>query len=223
MLKENKEKLKNALIEVANREADEAAASDTQEVYLSLSFQEKARKLIQETDGHRCRVSRKVVVLIAAALIIALCSIAAYMCRDQVLSFATRTFEDYKAVTVKNQYNNKVQTHTTIETIYTLGYVPERYKEIKFEEKKTVIQTVWKDEEEKILVLTQELLNNNRCFDVEQSDCKNDSLNIIQYSYKEKEGAIVWIDSNYQYKLYWTGVISEDEIQAILSGIAIRS
>lgn len=223
MLKENKEKIKNALIEVANREADEAAASDTQEVYLSLSFQEKARKLIQETDGHRCRVSRKVVVLIAAALIIALCSIAAYMCRDQILSFTTRTFEDYKAVTVKNQYNNKVQTHTTIETIYTLGYVPERYKEIKFEEKKTVIQTVWKNEEEKILVLTQELLNNNRCFDVEQSDCKNDSLNIIQYSYKEKEGAIVWIDSNYQYKLYWTGVISEDEIQAILSGIAIRS
>ena len=223
MLKENKEKLKNALIEVANREADEAATSDTQEVYLSLSFQEKAKKLIQETDGHRCRVSRRVVVLIAAALIIALCSIAAYMCRDQILSFATKTFVDYKAVTVKNQYNNKVQTHTTIETIYTLGYVPERYKEIKFEEKKTVIQTVWKNEEEKILVLTQELLNNNRCFDVEQSDCKNDSLNIIQYSYKEKEGAIVWIDSNYQYKLYWTGVISEDEIQAILSGIAIRS
>lgn len=223
MLKENKEKLKNALIEIANREADEAAASDTQEVYLSLSFQEKARKLIQETDGHRCRVSRKVVVLIAAALIIALCSIAAYMCRDQILSFATRTFEDYKAVTVKNQYNNKVQTHTTIETIYTLDCVPEGYKEIKFEDKKTIIQTIWRNEEEKILVLTQESLNNNRCFDVEQSDCKNDSLNIIQYSYKEKEGVIVWIDSNYQYKLYWTGVISEDEIQAILSGIAIRN
>ena len=130
MLKENKEKLKNALIEVANREADEAAASDTQDVCLSLSFQEKARKLIQETDGHRCRVNKKVVMLIAAALIIALCSVASYTCREHILSFINRTCEDYTTVTVKDQYNNKVRTNTTIEMIYTLSYVPKGYKEI---------------------------------------------------------------------------------------------
>ena len=223
MLKENKEKLKNALIEVANREADEAAASDTQEVYLSLSFQEKARKLIQETDGHRCRVSRRVVVLIAAALIIALCSIAAYMCRDQILSFTTRTFEDYKAVTVKNQYNNKVQTHTTIETIYTLGYVPEGYKEIEFNKNKIIIQTIWENEEGNTLILIQEVLNNNNCFDTEKSECKNISPTIILHSCKKQQGIVAWIDSSYQYKLYWTGLISEDEIQSILSGITERN
>lgn len=223
MLKENKEKLKNALIEVANREADEAATSDTQEVYLSLSFQEKAKKLIQETDGHRCRVSRRVVVLIAAALIIALCSIAAYMCRDQILSFATKTFVDYKAVTVKNQYNNKVQTYTTIETVYTLGYVPEGYQEIEFKEKKIIIQTTWKNEEGNILVLVQEPLKNSRYFDLEKANCTDNGQKIIQYSDKNKEKIVIWMDASYRYKLYWNGLLSEDEIQSIVSGTTKRN
>lgn len=223
MLKENKEKLKNALIEVANREADEAATSDTQEVYLSLSFQEKVKKLIQETDGHRCRASRRVVVLIAAALIIALCSIAAYMCRDQILSFATRTFEDHKTVTVKDQYNNKVQTHTTIETIYTLGYVPEEYKEIEFNKNKIIIQTVWKNEEGNLLVLVQESLKNSRYFDIEKANCINNSKKIIQYNDKNKEKNVTWMDADYRYKLYWNGLLSEDELWSIISGIIERN
>ena len=223
MLKENKEKLKNALIEVANREADEAAASDAQQVYLSLTIQKKARKLIQETDGHRCRVNKKVVMLIAAALIIALCSVASYTCREHILSFVNRACEDYTTVTVKDQYNNKIQTDTTIEMIYTLGYVPEGYKEIEFNENRIIIQTVWRNEEGDMLVFIQEILSNNNCFDTKKSECKNFNSKVIQHNCEEQKTIVTWIDSNYQYKLYWTGLISEDEIQSIMSGIAKRN
>lgn len=223
MRKENKEKLKNALIEVANREADEAAASDSQQVHLSLSFQEKARKLIQETDGHRCRVSRRAVVLIAAAMIISLCSVAAYTCREHVLSFVDKTFKDHKTVTVEDQHNNRVQMNTTVETVYTLGYVPEGYKEIKFEKRKIIVQTVWENEEGNTLILVQEALNNNNFFDTEKSECENINSAIILHSCNEQQEIVAWIDSSYQYKLYWTGLISEKEIQSILSGITERN
>ena len=109
----------------------------------------------------------------------------------------------------------------TIETVYTLGYVPEGYELVEQKIKKTYVKTTWSNINNQNIVLVQERLSTNRNFDNENSEYDISYIEdrqIVIYQ-KNTQTNYIWNDDNYIYSLTTATTINKEEGLLLLSSL----
>lgn len=110
---------------------------------------------------------KRVAAVIVAAMLAIGSGIGVYAFRESIGEFITEIKD--KFVEIFFDETSISQAPAEIETVYTLGYVPEGYMFESSENKIIKATTVWSNGEDKI-ILWQQLLSNKENIDIETSD-----------------------------------------------------
>ena len=146
---------------------------------------------------------------IAAAILIAFtCTLTVSAVRDPFVSFCMNTYEKFTELFFDASDIEKAPQ--TIETVYTLGYVPEGYEldgEYIFEKHRI---TIWKNAKGDSIEFEQDILSGMLNIDNESEKFIFIDTDNMQVLYKEKHGikTYFWNTADYRYNLR----VIDDEI-----------
>jgi hypothetical protein len=151
-------------------------------------------------------------------------SVGVYAARAPISQFISKTYDKY--IEFFFDQSDVEKAPSTIETVYTLGYVPEGYEldSQSFEKESTVI--VWQNKDGNSIELRQYTLDMMLTLDNEEEDL--DSFNIDNFSilFKEKYGmkTYFWNTNDYQFRLHIIedGISTEDGIELIRSVVKYK-
>ena len=183
--------------------------------YMEMLLQ-KARKPIRR----QFKTFRRYVAGIAAALLILFgCSMTVSAVREPVVEFFTNIYEKFVEIVFGEE--DVAEAPSTIETVYTLGTVPEEYVFEKSIAKDTLRITTWKNDDGRRLVLTQGTLKNSMTLDAEESNYlifESDDGNI---AFIQKNGVLVfyWNFEEYEFQLIVPDSIPEDDAAKLIDSI----
>ncbi len=157
---------------------------------------------------------------IAAAMLIAFsCSMTVKAVRETVVEFFTNIYE--KFVEIIFGEDDIAKAPDTIETVYTLGFVPDGYAIDQFIIDDIMVDMAWKNENGDRLVLSQGVLTGSNILDTEESNCSIIERNGRMIAYSEKYGikSFFWNSAEYEFSLTVSSNISEDEVFALIDSL----
>lgn len=170
---------------------------------------------------HRCfnSVGRRVAGIAAALLIAFSCSMTVKAIREPVVEFFANIYEKFVAIFFEE--DDIAKAPNTIETVYTLGFIPDGYMVDRFYVDDYTTDMVWKNGNGDRLALSQGILDGSFTLDVEESD-----YNIIEWNNKkiacsEKHGikSFFWNSEEYEFSLTMSSNISEEEAFALIDSL----
>lgn len=162
---------------------------------------------------------RLVLALIAVALCLVGCT--AYVNRMEVANFIQEVFSDHAKVSPKDDSSNN-NAPSTIETEYTLTFLPEGYEYC--EEESIVnfmnINRVWKNAD-KYIFFYQNTLQSANYFDIERNECEVIVLENISLYYRMENGykVFMWTDGSYVYKIEFMESFSDEIVKNLILGV----
>ena len=140
--------------------------------------------------------------------------------REPVTEFFTNVYE--KIIEIFFQDDDITKSPSEIETVYTLGYVPEGYELESFEVDnfKTTAKTVFVNNDNKIAFF-QSILNGTSSMDNENTEYQYQYINDIKIAVIEKNSkkTLFWNTNEYAFKLIVDIGISEEDLAIIISSI----
>ena len=169
------------------------------------------------TLAHR---NAAIVASLAIALLIAFgCSMTVSAVRTSIVSFCVNTYNTFTEIFFGESDIEKAPQ--TIETVYTLEYVPEEYIKTQFKNSGITVETIWENESGDSIILTQDTLNTKLTIDTEKTDFTSMNINNLQILFKDKYGkkTYFWNTDEYQFCLYIIDddISKEDGIELIQS------
>lgn len=167
----------------------------------------------------RKRLSKRTVIalLIAAALLLAGCTVYAY--RDTIGNFFVEIFGEYMV----GQFDNgKDENFDVIKDIYTVGYVPEGYTLQTEVIRDSMVSYMWQNEDGNIMCFEQKVYDKTiHYLDGENGKVTNfayDKLNIYCRVFDEWT-AYLWDNGDYVFAIRTNHTFSEEEIVKIIESI----
>ena len=165
-------------------------------------------------------VGRRVAGIAAAMLIAFGCSMTVKAVREPVVEFFTNFYE--KLVEIFFGEDDIAKAPNTIETVYTLGFIPDGYEMDRFFIGRDTTNMTWKNENGDRLVLSQGILKGSFIMDTEESNYHH----IIEWNNKkiactEKYGTkyFFWNSDEYEFSLIISSNISEEEAIALIDSL----
>lgn len=192
------------------------------EVVYSPKYIKAINKLLGKKETKKIKffdsIGKRIVAAIVALMLVVGGGIGVYAFREPIVKFITEIKD--KFVEIFFCEADISEAPTEIETVYTLGYVPDGYVLESRENRIIQAETVWSNGEDRV-VLLQRLLSNNETFDNEQSDFRILHINDLQIviTYKKGDKNLYWNNSKYAFKLDFTDNISDDECIKIINSI----
>jgi hypothetical protein len=162
---------------------------------------------------------------VAAAVLIAFtCSMTVSAVRTPVVNFLTNAYDQFTEILFDDADIEKAPS--TIETVYTLGYVPEGY-ELHLESlEKKASSFVWKNIDGDSVEFDQLLLGIRITVDNEVNEFVHFDVDGTEILFKEKYGkkTYFWNTNEYQFCLYITDedISTEDGIELIRSVVEYK-
>ena len=188
--------------------------ADLQIIYKRAAEYEK-RKSFWRFDSIGVRAAS-----IAAAILVAFtCTMTVAAVRDPFVSFCINVYEKYTELFFDASDIEKAPS--TIETIYTLGLVPEGYEldSQSFEKESSVF--VWTNQDGNFIKFKQFTLGTMLTLDHEETNLVSFNIDNFSILFKEKHGkkTYIWNTNEYQFRLYIAGddISTEDGIALIRS------
>ena len=157
---------------------------------------------------------------IAAAILIAFgCSMTVKAVREPVVEFFTNIYE--KFVEIIFGEDDIAKAPDTIETVYTLGFIPDGYMVDRFYIDDIMTTMAWKNENGDRLVLSQGVLMGSNILDAEASNCNIIEKNGVKIACSEKYGikSFFWNSTEYEFSLTISSDISDDEVFALVDSL----
>ena len=157
---------------------------------------------------------------IAAAMLIAFsCSMTVKAVREPVVEFFANIYE--KFVEVFFGEDDIAKAPDTIETVYTLGFIPDEYEVDRFIIDDSATSMLWRNAQGDMIVLSQGVLEGSFTVDVEKSDFDIIDWNGIRIAYTEKYGikSFFWNSEEYEFSLTISSNISEEEALALIESL----
>lgn len=217
MKQETKNKLRKALVEVANREADEAIAGTPGPVILSDEFCEKMEDTILDTDagGKWSRQKTRLVALVIAMLmLIAACGTACAF-YEEISAFIINVYEEYiKIEPAENGSTDAFHKNAEIDSLYTFESVPDGYSAYSMVVTDNMASFMWNDSHGNMLLLVERCAGGIGVTDIPDPSCKEMIIEgrTVYYDCKESVHNMAWFEDGYFFKLTWDGYISDTEI-----------
>jgi hypothetical protein len=164
-------------------------------------------------------LSKRVAGIAAALLIVFGCSMTVSAVRLPFVEFLSNTYDKYVEIFFDSSDIEKAPS--VIETVYTLGYVPEGYEQNLHCVEKDRVILVWKNKENCSIELRQNVLDSKFAVDTEGTDVFSFNIDDCRILFKEKYGqkTYFWNTNEYQFYLYITddGISTEDGVELIRS------
>ncbi len=193
------------------------------EIYLGDDYENYMDSLIRRSKNPFQRyfntVGRRVAGIAAALLIAFSCSMTVKAIREPVVEFFANIYE--KFVEIIFGEDDIAKAPDTIETVYTLGFIPDGYAIDQFIIDDIMVDMAWKNENGDRIVLSQGVLTGSNILDTEESNCGIIERNgrIIAYSGKYGIRSFFWNSAEYEFSLTVSSNISEDEVFALIDSL----
>ena len=185
---------------------DEQIAKELENIY------KKANKNKQKPLLWYLNTTKKqaAAILIAIGLFCGL-SIGVYAVREPIVEFFLNVKEKFSEVFFNQEDIEKAPK--TIETVYTLGYVPEGYELIEENITKYTVNYIWKNSDGMYINFSQYTLKNISAMDTEDSNCNTMYIDNIKVVYSEKFQTknYFWNTDEYAFSLQITAPTTDDE------------
>ena len=192
------------------------------EVIYSPKYIKAINKLLGKKETKKIKffdsIGKRIVAAIVAVMLVVGGSIGVYAFREPIVKFITEIKD--KFVEIFFCESDVSEAPTEIETVYTLGYVPEGYELESRENMGIKAISRWSNGENEI-VLTQSLLSNKSTLDSENVDYVILYIDEIQINIVDKNGikTLYWNNSEYAFKLKFTEVVLDEECIKIIKSI----
>lgn len=199
----NKELFINAFLDAEQITNKDYLNKDDFNFEFSEKFDKKMKKLIAKESrisfNHRKRISRALIAAIIATVIMFTGLMSVSASRQKIIEFIETIFPQYTQVELSE---DSAPTPDTIETAYTLGYVPDGYILKEYNSSDVNVFAVWTNENGDEIVYTQDLLNGNIVIDNENiyEEIFINNYKAIIYG-TNNSIAICWNDDYYRYVL----------------------
>ena len=219
MDKSNLELFKQALNEAVSNKFDKMADECTEELVYSERHKLAMRTIIYgKTDTKRVlspKMKRIIAILIAVALLLTSCGII----------FRNEIREIFEEFFVKLTYESDTESDQTIQEVYSLSYVPERYS-LKMETITNMcVQYEFINEDGNSIYFEQRALTRSS-FIVDSEGGYSQIQDIKKYEvYYRPENlyhCYIWNDGKYSMKLTSNEDLSKEEIILLLDGITVK-
>ena len=216
-------KLKEAFREINQWVYENLHLDTLEEVIPSTRYRKRMERLIkrQKQLYWKCvnTVGKRVAVFaVAIALIFAL-SMSVYAVREPVVEFFVNVYE--KFVEFFYDEDDIAKAPDTIETVYSLGYVPEGYELENYEIGKYSTKFVFKNHNGDKISFSQNLMISLSCLDNENSNFEVLLINGKQVAYTQKANIMsyMWNANGYTFSLYLPREILQEDIVEIITNI----
>ena len=164
-------------------------------------------------------VGRRVAGIVAVLLIAFSCSMTVKAVREPVVEFITNVYE--KCVEFIYGEENLAKAPNTIETVYTLGVIPDGYEMDQFIIDTLAADMIWKNENDDRLVLSQGILFGSIVIDAEESGFEVITWNGEKFTVVEKHGikSIIWYTDEYEFSLTMPSHISNEDAFVLIDSL----
>ena len=166
----NRELFIKAFIEADSAEIEKYLKKDDFHYEFSEAFERKMNRLISKDNRIRISTRRKISKALIAALIAIIVLLTGLMSvsasREKIVEFIERVFSTNTQITLSE---NSAPTPETIETAYTLGYVPEGFELKQYDADDFSVLAIWENKIGEEIVFTQDILNIDLSIDNEHS------------------------------------------------------
>jgi hypothetical protein len=166
-------------------------------------------------------LSKRVAGIAAALLIVFGCSMTVSAVRLPFVEFLSNTYDKYVEIFFDSSDIEKAPS--VIETVYTLGYVPEGYVEKDYSRDLISVRTTWVNEKGEKIFFEQNVLNANITADNEHTEYEIAFINDIKiYIF---DGAIqyyYWNSDEYSFYLETPKTTARDVTIELIQSIKIK-
>ena len=184
---------------------DNASLPSEDEIQWNFSkkFRQSMDRLIRKNNRIQLSTRRTVTKSLLAAIIVIIVTFIGLMSvsaiREPIIDFVKKVFPQYNEITLNK---GSVLPVDTIETEYTLTYLPEGFKLETYQKDDCGIFAVWRNENGEEVTFSQDILNLNVSVDTEHG---YEELNINGYPayfiYYEQNAILSWSDGEYCFTL----------------------
>ncbi len=156
-------------------------------------------------------IGKRVAGFAAAMLIAFSCSMTVKAIREPVVEFFANIYE--KFVEIFFEEDDIAKAPDTIETVYTLGYVPEGYELIEQKIANSGVDFTWQNSKGEIICFSQDILRGEATLDYEDSNYSIVYISDIKIAYVDKWGhrALFWNTSSYAFSMVVSMDLSLEE------------
>ena len=157
---------------------------------------------------------------VAAAVLIAFtCSMTVSAVRTPVVNFLTNAYDQFTEILFDDADIEKAPS--TIETVYTLGYVPEGYAKEQFYVYALSTNMTWKNENGDRIILLQGTLEGSLMLDPEESDYAIFEENGKRIIYIQKFGikSFYWNSEKYEFQLVVPENMPQEEVFLLIDSL----
>lgn len=146
-------------------------------------------------------IGKRIAGIAAAILILFGCSMTVSAVREPVMNFFVNIYD--KFVEIVFGEDSITKTPDVIDSVYTLGVVPDGYAIDKINNQTVYVYTVWKNDSGDRIVLFQGILRNALTLDAEESDYTIFERNGRRIAFIEKNEykAFYWNSEKYEFRL----------------------
>ena len=213
----NKELFINAFLEAEQITNKDYLNKDDFNFEFSDEFNKKMKKLIAKESrisfNHRKRISRALIAAIIATIIMFTGLMSVSASRQKIIEFIETIFPKYTQVELSEE---SAPTPDTIETAYTLGYVPDGYELEQYNQDEVSVFVIWKNNSGNEIVFSQNLLDSNISIDNEHEYETAELNGYTSYIYGDDNlCSITWNDENYRYVLATPSEFKDELIKMV--------
>lgn len=215
--------LKKALLEAERKELNRFKKIPNEDIEFSENFEKNINNLARKRKTLIWQatktIPRRIAVVFIAAIITFCLLMTVSAIRTPVINFFVNIYEDFIGIFVDAEQ----PPIEKIDTIYSPTYIPDGYLKTSHNNLEIRVETIWKNENNRI-ILVQDILNENHKFlDNENSNYSELQLNgkVIYYIQKNGQYTLTWIDNNYLFELNCSEKIEFTEIEKIILSMNI--
>lgn len=215
--------LKEAFREINQWEYENLHLETLEEVTPSPAYIKRMERLIKRQKRSYWKyvntIGKRIAVIAVAIAITFALSMSVSAVREPVVEFFVNIYE--KFVEFFYDEGDIAKAPDTIETVYTLGYVPEGYELESCSLNELYTTFVWKNDVGEQIVFSQGLLDSYSLIDNENSNYEIMRVNDITVAFLEK-GDIryyYWNTKNYRFILHMSSDISYDIFDSLINSI----
>ena len=193
------------------------------EIDLGYDYERYMNRLIKRSKNPFQRyfntTGRRIAGIAAAVLIVFSCSMTVKAVRKPIVEFITNIYEEF--VEIFFEKDDVANAPDAIETVYTLGFIPEGYNIEQSLIGDTLIFMVWKNETGEILIFSQNTLDASSILDTEESNYDVIEWGGHRIAFAEKYGAkhFYWNSDQYAFSLTVSSDMPQEQIFSLIDSL----
>lgn len=193
------------------------------EIHYSEDYLRDMEKLLKKSRNPIRRyfdtVGKRVVAAVIAAVALSGGMMSVSAVREPVVEFITNVYEKFVEIIFDEE--DIVKAPSTIETVYTLGIIPEGYVVNKHVIDSDSAYMSWINDNGEKLVFMQGILDGNNMIDNEDSQFELICVDGIKIAYANKNGAkyYFWNTLDYKFTLFVSQTISHDTALELIESV----